>query len=339
MTDCACGCKVFNSTYIDDKVAATLTNLCCHPQGFLPQGAPTSPIISNILCKTLDKELDRLAKNSFGAVYSRYADDITFSSNRTFRENIVIDNNGNITLGTSLVDAILRNGFKVNSDKVRLQKSHQHQEVTGIIVNNKLNVDRRYIRRVRAMLHSIETNLEDLSVPVKKFTESGYKGNNIEDLLIVIKGMIDYVSMVRGKHDAIFGKLASRFNMLLEALDIKNIKPIFIKVKGKLENSVCVIKCTELVMFNETKTIMENLDYGQGSGFLLKGHGIVSNYHVFEFIIELGFLEGLAPVKNDYYIEIFFGANASQMHRAKIDKYSKEKDLVLFLNYSYHPKS
>ncbi|KAF3300388.1 trypsin-like serine protease [Carnobacterium sp. PL17RED31] len=314
---------------LNNTVASTLTNLCCHPKGFLPQGAPTSPIISNILCKTLDRNLDRLAKNSFGSSYSRYADDISFSSNRPFKENIVSEQNGNVILGSSLLDIISSNGFKINLDKVRLQKNHQHQEVTGIVVNDRLNLDRRYIRRVRAMLHSIEVNIDDLSIPTKKFEESNYKGNTFDNLLMVIKGMIDYIGMVRGKADNIYEKLAVKFNYILELLELDNIKPLFIT--EKIENNVCVIKFKKIFLFKTDFSEMVELDYGQGSGFLLKSYGIVTNYHVVEGLIESGFLNGFPKSTNEFYIETFFGKHSSKIVKAKINKYSKEKDLVLLI--------
>ncbi|WP_246601603.1 reverse transcriptase domain-containing protein [Enterococcus alishanensis] len=314
---------------LDKNVSTILANICCHPNGFLPQGSPTSPVISNILCKTLDKDLDRLAKNSFGATYSRYADDITFSTKKSFKENIVIEKNGEIILGSSLTDIIRRNGFKINPNKTRLQKAIQHQEVTGIIVNQKLNVDRRYIRKIRAMLYSIEENSNNLSIPLEKFAEAGYKGNDIENILRVIKGMINYVSMVKGKYDAVFEQLANRYNTILEELEIENLKPIFIPPKICLEESVCVIKETAITLFSD-KENMITAYYGQGSGFLLKNHGIISNYHVFEYLIE-DLSRGFSTIKNEFFVEVFFGKRTSKLVKAKIEKYNKDKDLVLLV--------
>lgn len=314
---------------LNSKVASILTNLCCHPDGFLPQGAPTSPIVSNILCKTLDNDLNRLAKNSYGSSYTRYADDITFSCNRAFKHSIVLENDGEIEVGITLQKIISRNGFKINSSKTRLQKNYEHQEVTGIIVNSKLNVDRRYIRKIRAMLHSIESNLDDLSIPTKKLEESEYDVNTIEKLLMIIKGMIDYVGMVRGKDDFIFEKLATKFNLLLEVTEIEIVKPIYIK--NVFENSVCVIKEKVVAFFDENKNFKDRLGYGQGTGFLLKDIGIVSNYHVFEELFCSGYLEGFKPNGNDFYIETYFGKNSSQLVKVKIGQYSEEKDIILLI--------
>lgn len=310
----------FNYFRLDKKVAATLTNLCCHPNGFLPQGAPTSPIISNILCKTLDKELDRLAKASFGSSYSRYADDITFSSNKPFKSSIIKGNE----LGSTLENIIIRNGFQINYDKIRLQKSYQHQEVTGIIVNSKLNVDRRYIRKIRAMLFSIESNIDDLSIPISKFSKSDYSGDTIEELFMVIKGMINYVSMVRGNDDFIFEKLATRYNDLLEICEIKFSTAIYIP--HLFENNVCVIKETNFP-FKNNEGNDEFIDYGQGTGFLLRNYGIVSNYHVFEYLIELAYESKSLP--DNFYIKTFFGKGANKLVEVTIDKYDKKRDLVL----------
>lgn len=314
-------------------VASTLTNLCCHPDGFLPQGAPTSPTISNILCKTLDKDLINLSRKSGKITYSRYADDITFSTNSKFSSKLVRKNNGEICLGNDLIEIVEKNGFEINHSKTRLQKNSQHQEVTGIKVNRKLNVDRRFIRKIRAMLFSIESNLDDLSIPATKFAESDYKGDSIEHLMKVIKGMISYVGMVRGKNDTLYIGLAKRFNKLLVVDYLKNEKPIAID-SGlyNLPNLVCVVPQTKLQLWKKVNEIDDFLDtdYGQGTGFLIKGIGIVSNYHVFEFVIE-SIRNGYLPRETEYFVNLRFGAKQSQKVSARISFFSKELDLVILI--------
>ena len=98
----------------------------------LPQGSPTSPILTNMICDKLDRRLAGLAKR-FRLKYSRYADDITFSS----QENVYqLDGD----FRKELKRIIEGQGFKMNEAKTRLQKRGSRQEVTGIIVNEKLNV-------------------------------------------------------------------------------------------------------------------------------------------------------------------------------------------------------
>ena len=114
----------------------------------LPQGAPTSPTISNIICRSLDTRLQGLAKkHSF--VYTRYADDMTFSGDKTARQAL-----RKLLWG---VQAIVREeGFILHPDKTRIMNQGQQQEVTGIVVNDRPSIDRKTLRRFRALLHQVE---------------------------------------------------------------------------------------------------------------------------------------------------------------------------------------
>lgn len=140
----------------NEKLSKELANLCCY-QNHLPQGAPTSPIISNFICWKLDNELYSFAKKS-KCTYSRYADDITFSGNvKVIPEDIGSFDGQEFKLSDKLNSIIEENGFKVNINKCRCAWSNNHQEVTGLTVNNtRPNVRRTYIRRIRAMLHASE---------------------------------------------------------------------------------------------------------------------------------------------------------------------------------------
>ncbi len=140
-------------------VATVLAQLCCF-EGSLPQGAPTSPIISNMICSRLDNELRRLAADHRCTV-TRYADDITISSNTsTFPKSIAsrdLTPNGFITsIGPGLVHVIDSNGFRVHPTKSRLLWRHQRQDVTGVVINEKANVPRRFRDQIRSMLHAWE---------------------------------------------------------------------------------------------------------------------------------------------------------------------------------------
>lgn len=110
----------------------------------LPQGAPTSPIITNMICDKLDHRLGGLARR-FGVKYSRYADDITFSS----MHNVYQPSS---TFRTELKRIIESQGFVLNEAKTRLQKLGARQEVTGIIISDKLNVPQKYVRDIRNIL-------------------------------------------------------------------------------------------------------------------------------------------------------------------------------------------
>ncbi|WP_312071741.1 retron Ec67 family RNA-directed DNA polymerase/endonuclease [Anaerotignum propionicum] len=134
------------------EVSIVIAQLTCY-KGCLPQGAPSSPIITNLICKILDNRLLGVAKK-YKLDYTRYADDLTFSTNnKAFLDKLE-------EFYLELSKEIERAGFKINSKKTRLQFRDAKQEVTGLIVNKKLNVDRTYYKRTKAMSHSLYTKGE-----------------------------------------------------------------------------------------------------------------------------------------------------------------------------------
>ncbi|MCG2615433.1 RNA-directed DNA polymerase [Terrimonas sp. NA20] len=114
----------------------------------LPQGAPTSPAITTILCYKLDKRLQGLA-DRHQCNYTRYADDVTFSTSRTEL---------NMQQMVWRIKKILADeGFTVHPDKISIMRKGAQQQVTGIVVNQKLSVNREKRRKLRALLHNLET--------------------------------------------------------------------------------------------------------------------------------------------------------------------------------------
>jgi retron-type reverse transcriptase len=148
----AVGDTRFSSRDESPNVAPTLARLCCYtpdPRSWgnavLPQGAPTSPALSNLVCRRLDARLTGLAQRNAG-VYTRYADDLTFSFKTT-----------DLELGRFRwwVDQIChQEGFFVNQGKFRVIRAAQRQVVTGIVVNDTLHVPREQRRRFRAILYN-----------------------------------------------------------------------------------------------------------------------------------------------------------------------------------------
>lgn len=143
------------------EVAAAIGQLTCY-QGKLPQGAPSSPIITNLISRILDFRLLRVAKE-YKMDYTRYADDLTFSTN-----NKMFLSYQNEFLQT-VTEVINRAGFTVNEKKTRIQYRDSRQEVTGLVVNKKLSVKRDYVRKTRAMAHEL--------YKTGKFIVDGVPGN------------------------------------------------------------------------------------------------------------------------------------------------------------------
>ncbi|HEY9851343.1 MAG TPA: reverse transcriptase domain-containing protein [Leptolyngbyaceae cyanobacterium] len=194
-------------------VATVLAQICCH-NNQLPQGAPSSPIVSNMICAKLDSELQQLAKK-LRCTYTRYADDITFSTTmpkfpKELAYFISIEEQHKLVLGNELLSIIKGNGFQVNEKKIRLQSKDEHQEVTGVTVNQCTNVNRNYIRQIRAMLHAwekfgIESAEKEHRTKYHSKQKSPYKIT--PSFKQVLRGKIEFIAIVKGKEDPIYQKL------------------------------------------------------------------------------------------------------------------------------------
>lgn len=139
--------------HIGKEAAITIAQIACF-NGRLPQGAPSSPIITNMIATPLDNAMMRLAKK-YSCVYTRYADDITFSTYKPeFDRTIVYIDKGSPQIGDELGRILEKHSFVVNPKKIRLCSQSFHQEVTGLTVNKFPNLPRKYIKQLRAILHS-----------------------------------------------------------------------------------------------------------------------------------------------------------------------------------------
>ncbi|MGY4435241.1 RNA-directed DNA polymerase [Bradyrhizobium sp. F1.13.1] len=146
-----------NDFKLHPNVATIIAQIACH-NNELPQGAPTSPIISDLIAHLLDIRLVQLAKANTCS-YSRYADDITFSTNlKTFPADLASPSPtapSQWELGTPLVKAIQRAGFTPHPAKTRMHSKTSRQAVTGLTVNRKVNIEAQYYRRLRSMAHAV----------------------------------------------------------------------------------------------------------------------------------------------------------------------------------------
>ena len=134
---------------VSPEIATVIAQIACY-QGKLPQGAPSSPIITNLITRILDYRIVKIAKK-YRFTYSRYADDMTFSTNRELNSNKLRASKELDNFLTELEEVIISSGFEINPKKTRLSNNMQRQEVTGLVVNKKINVKREYIKNTRAM--------------------------------------------------------------------------------------------------------------------------------------------------------------------------------------------
>lgn len=184
---------VFGKLGYSEEVATVLALLCSEPEiaetqldGItyfvargprrLPQGAPTSPALTNVLCRRFDRRIaGYAARHAF--TYTRYADDLTLSTR-----------DGDAKIGSALAflrKVITAEGFTVHPDKIRVARAGRRQEVTGVVVNAKPAVVRAELRRFRALLHHIE-----------KDGPAGKRWGHGGDVFAAALGFASYVAMV-----------------------------------------------------------------------------------------------------------------------------------------------
>jgi RNA-directed DNA polymerase len=149
----------------------------------LPQGAPTSPALTNLICLRLDQRLSGLAAK-LGFAYTRYADDMTFSASGEAAKKAG-------ALLKFVGEIVTAEGFTVHPDKTRVMRSHRRQEVTGLTVNERIAVPRDTLRRFRALLHQIETKGAE-----------GKRWGRSSNVLLAAAGFARFVEMVDTKAGA-----------------------------------------------------------------------------------------------------------------------------------------
>ncbi|MCZ4298301.1 retron Ec67 family RNA-directed DNA polymerase/endonuclease [Henriciella marina] len=175
------------------EIATLIAQICCY-ENSLPQGAPTSPIISEFLGNIIDSRLNRLARKH-KCTYSRYADDITFSTNvrvfpRAIAKRKLLSLKRTWAIGRALRRELKLIKFAVNPAKTRMQCKRARQMATGLIVNEKLNVPCEYRKRTRAMCHSLFTTGE-------AYTISSTDGVKVPLSLPQVRGRMSFEFSVR----------------------------------------------------------------------------------------------------------------------------------------------
>lgn len=211
-----------------EEVAIAIAGLCTlrvdHPSGddgssgrptyVLPQGAPTSPLLTNAVCDRMDRRLAGLARRR-GANYTRYADDITFSS----PHNLYVEGSA---FRAELARILAVEGFEMNEAKTRVQRSGQRQEVTGLVVNRRVNVCRHYVRSLRAVLYVWRRYGYDAALAAllrhDRVVPEHHGRRRLPDLTRVIEGRLLFVRQVRGTADPLYARLQAAFDALVASM-------------------------------------------------------------------------------------------------------------------------
>ena len=240
----------------------------------LPTGSPTSPILSNLIFKPIDDEIAEIS-NDFN--YTRYSDDLTFSFDK--------DDSSFAVTTARITNFIEESGFKINTEKTQILKAFHKQEINGLVVNKKVNINRKYYRALRAVLHSIE--LDGISEAAIKYTKKNEKAyfralrnfyQKTEELYISekllnkiehhngrewftyksITAKIGYFGFVRGKKDKTYLNLKAWFHKL-------KTKPFYKKVEtpriDKQDDVVYVTNATSNSIVYYAYVFLTNLGF------------------------------------------------------------------------------
>lgn len=228
-----------HSSPVRKKIANMISVLCCEEMEVerlengewvkkrlfvLPQGAPTSPAVTNMVCYKMDRRLAGLAKRH-GLRYSRYADDITFSS---FHNVYQEDGEFRQELHRIIEDQ----RFVINERKVRLQKQGYRQEVTGLVVNAQANIQRRYIKEIRKWLYVWERygyNRLTQYFFLQHIGEDGTGKSAPVSPVIVLRGKLNYLRMVKGEAHPAYLSLKERYIRLVTQSGVKVGREVYLE--------------------------------------------------------------------------------------------------------------
>jgi len=288
---------LLESLGMKSEVAEIIGIVCCL-NSRLPQGAPSSPVLSNMICFRLDKQLLTFAKR-MRCIYTRYADDITFSSHQPmsaiFEGHLPAAGKFSPDLLCTEIKRIFSgNGFALNENKTHYADRNSRRMVTGIKVNELLNLDRKFVRNLRAALYSIETL--GLKEAQKKF-ETNYFGKG--PIEAHVRGKLSWLGFIRGQSDPVFRGLALRFNK---------------SFKAKID-----VKPTTEEMHDRAVWVVEHIsddasDLAQGSAFFLKDRGLITAAHC---------------VKDVSEVDVYHPSKPSNVFKATVSKSCENRDLAL----------
>lgn len=213
------------------EVASVLTGLTCY-ENFLPQGSPASPILSNLIAFSMDRQFVQLAKAD-RLTYTRYADDITFSSAASsFPAGYFKKLGKDYICGEKVLNTMKANGFEVNPKKTRFFPKNKPHYVTGVKVNTKPNIPWNLVRQVRAMLHAWE---KFGLIAAAQHYNSKYNVGHEKDFPSVVSGKIEYIRHIRTDLDKTYRKIYNKFVDLegrgRTKLPLSEVEDLLMKIK------------------------------------------------------------------------------------------------------------
>ncbi len=167
----------------------------------LPMGSPTSPVLSNSTTIALDGQLENYT-HSAGITYTRYVDDLTFSSKNEFSPFDF----------EVIYDFIHRNGFQVNEKKFKKFGPHEMKEITGLLLmDNQVQLPNGYLEQINEEINRLKNTLI-----VEQRFKTGMSMRKLKLLKQEIQGKISFSAMVIGKTDHRVQELVDKYNVAID---------------------------------------------------------------------------------------------------------------------------
>lgn len=296
-------------------IANKLAYLVCYKRR-LPQGAPTSPIISNFICRRLDNDLIKLT-SKYKIVCTRYCDDITISTDfNSLPPSILTYQDNHYFIGAELESVIRGNDFLLNYDKLRCQLKRNRQTVTGLVVNKKVNIQKSKYRHFRAIMHAVEKNgLKETAERNEFFNKDGE--GDIETFKRYLRGTIEYYKMVLSPSSNKYQRFAHQYNIFVE------------KDKLKVPPSFDDLQNTAVYMIEDHGFI------NQGTAFYVQGVGFVTCLHNVYNLSELDAKK--LNEELDGFVVLYLPTQPDKKYKAKCVVASTKYDLIV-LKIEENPK-
>lgn len=251
---------------LSQEVSKTLARICCH-EGALPIGAPTSPIVANMICAKMDSELKALAW-SCGCTYTRYADDISISTKAMVLDKMIAEKNPSTRqwdIGAAVREVVEKNSFKINQSKTRVRGRQSSLEITGVRINSGPNVSHALYRQVRAMLHAWEKYGEGAAEACHRSIYKGKQRNrSIARFRDILRGKIEFIGFIRQRDDRIYVKLLQRLQLLAGV----KAKPVLIRPSTH-----------ESVIRQGIWLLYDKSEEAQGTAFAVEGNRLLTAAH------------------------------------------------------------
>lgn len=267
---------------LPDDVSTVLAHLCCR-EGVLPQGAPTSPPITNFICLSLDRRLRQLARRYKGR-YTRYSDDLNFSfpslslsqiPNELFMVSFV-DGRAVVEAGPLITEVVQKQGFTINPEKTRGVDREKRQIVTGIVVNEGLSVPRKYIESIRGALHVWRkyglADAEKNSVPL--LHTRNFASGGIPSFVPLIRGKLNWLASVEGRSGGNYQKFSRQFNELARR---DGFAEKALKIEPEVKTSADADKATWYLTADGP--LMGDYDVVNGTAFRYRGNVWITCAH------------------------------------------------------------